>query len=500
MPSTLQASAQFHRLFRPGPERPSRVFSAAVALFLAAGLSGCTLGVAGLPGGIPRIGGGTFFINTSVMPDGVVNRSYNRVMRFQGGLSPIKCVLVGTLPAGLSLTSLGSTCSVTGVPTATGSLGFTIQATDNSTPGQFSSGTFTINVRSEFSIGAVVLPDAVQGRAYGTAAGTTAPVANSSISATAGNAPLASCVVTVIGSTAPVNGSFTGALSPAGPGATGCALSSALVATLAPPANAGLTVSFALTDTAILDPDSAVALTVVPAATIMLAGQPLMADQALSFSRNLNPAVGAVPDAVVARPYGMAPQTALIYTVQGGVTASRSITAGALPGGLACSPPPPTTMLTCSSPAIIGPTGPTTIPITANDGGNSAVLPGSTSTDVNGNLTQALTIQPSLNIAPFNPLPNGTQNKAYSAQNFVTSGGIQPIAMCQSLPALPTGLNITPAVANCAVAGTPTVAAPSPGQAITVTATDTGNAAVPAGMAPTPSNITVNPPLDVTPF
>lgn len=494
MPCTLRASGDFTSLFRRGPGPRGGAHLTLLAVFLAAGLSGCVLGNQGLPGGIPQLGSGNLFFATSVMPDGVANRTYNRIIRFQGGIAPFRCTALGALPAGLSVSAgAGPTCLLTGTPVTTGPFTISIQVTDSASRTQVRNSNFTITIRPEFTVPPIALLDAVQGRAYGTAAGTMPQVAQSDVSAAVGNAPLSGCVVTVTGNAA-LNGSFTANPAPVGPG---CPVTSALVATLAPPANAGLMVSFALTDTPILDPDAA-GVTVVPAATITLAGQALMADQVLSFSRNLNAALPAVPDAVVARSYGVGPQTALIYTVQGGIPASRSITAGALPGGLACVPALPT--LTCTSGAIVGPTGPTTIPITATDGGNSAVLPGAVTTDANGHVTQALTIQAALSIAPFNPLPNGTQNRPYSAQNFVTSGGIQPIANCQSAPALPTGLNITPSGADCSVAGTPTANAPSPGLALNITATDTGNLAVPSGPISTPSNITVNAPLAVTPF
>jgi hypothetical protein len=106
-------------------------------------------------------------IETSSLPNGAVNVSYNATITAEGGAAPyIWSIDKGTLPAGLSLDS--GTGIISGVPTASGDSTFTAKVSDNSTPVKSDKQRYTITIGASGAliIATVNMPDGVEETAY----------------------------------------------------------------------------------------------------------------------------------------------------------------------------------------------------------------------------------------------------------------------------------------------------------------------------------------------
>jgi len=106
-------------------------------------------------------------IETSSLPNGAVNVSYNATLVAYGGATPYTWSIdKGTLPAGLSLDP--GTGIVSGVPTATGDSIFTAKVSDNSTPVKSDKQRYTITIEASGAliIATVNMPDGVEETAY----------------------------------------------------------------------------------------------------------------------------------------------------------------------------------------------------------------------------------------------------------------------------------------------------------------------------------------------
>ena len=68
-------------------------------------------------------------ITTTSLPDGYVTVPYSQALSATGGFPPYSWSFVGTPPTGLSINA--ATGAITGTPTATGTLSFTVQVTDS---------------------------------------------------------------------------------------------------------------------------------------------------------------------------------------------------------------------------------------------------------------------------------------------------------------------------------------------------------------------------------
>ncbi len=129
-------------------------------------------------------------ITTSSLPGGVVGTVYSQALNASGGTAPYGaggstcspasgtrwCVIAGSLPAGLSLSTTGT---ITGTPTAAGTSNFTVELTDSSLPPQVTTQALQIVVTGPLTITTTSLPGGVVGTVYTTqvlsAAGGTAP-------------------------------------------------------------------------------------------------------------------------------------------------------------------------------------------------------------------------------------------------------------------------------------------------------------------------------------
>ncbi|KRA45202.1 putative Ig domain-containing protein [Pseudoxanthomonas sp. Root630] len=130
-------------------------------------------------------------VNPATIPNGTVATAYSQTITASGGTAPYTyAVTAGTLPAGLSLSPVGT---ITGTPTAGGAVNFTITATDSSPfPGPFSGNqAYTLVIAPPtITLPATALPGGTLGAAYSTslnpASGGTTPY---SYAATAGALP-----------------------------------------------------------------------------------------------------------------------------------------------------------------------------------------------------------------------------------------------------------------------------------------------------------------------
>lgn len=127
-------------------------------------------------------------ITPTTLPNGVVGSSYSTTLSVSGATAPLTwATTVGSLPNGLSLDPNAGT--ITGVPTATGTVNFTIQATDSSSPPRTASAALHITTNSALAITPGALPDAVSGNAYSTTLTTTGGVGPVTWSLSAGALP-----------------------------------------------------------------------------------------------------------------------------------------------------------------------------------------------------------------------------------------------------------------------------------------------------------------------
>lgn len=70
---------------------------------------------------------------TTTIPTATVNTAFTGVVAFAGGVAPYACSLMtGTLPTGLTLTTVGTSCTISGTPTQVGNFSITVRVSDAS--------------------------------------------------------------------------------------------------------------------------------------------------------------------------------------------------------------------------------------------------------------------------------------------------------------------------------------------------------------------------------
>lgn len=105
-------------------------------------------------------------VATSSLPSATTGNTYSQTLSGAFGTAPYTWSLVpgqGDLPAGLSLAASGL---ISGTPTADGTFGFTVQATDSTTPSQTATQHLSIAVADPLGISTLELPDGVVNTPY----------------------------------------------------------------------------------------------------------------------------------------------------------------------------------------------------------------------------------------------------------------------------------------------------------------------------------------------
>jgi RHS repeat-associated protein len=318
-------------------------------------------------------------VTTTSLTGATQGVNYSQAVKASGGITPYSwSILSGALPAGLSLDP--STGTITGAPTASGTLNFTVQVTDSSTPtAQTATQALSIAVAaSALTITTAKLPAAQQYKVYSATVKASGGVKPYAWSVAAGALPAG---LTLNPSTGAITGSPTG---------SGTSSFTVQVADTSTPssqtATAALSIGVAAT------PPLAVTTTSLAAAT-----------QGVSYSQTLSASGGVTP-----------------Y--------SWSIVSGALPGGLNLS----------STGAITGtPTGSGTSDFTVQviDSSSPAVETATQALSITATASPLAVTTKSVHSA--------TQGSSYSA-TVKASGGVKPYAWSIASGALPPGLSLHP--------------------------------------------------------
>ncbi len=123
-----------------------------------------------------NVGTNSLTVAPASLPPGTQNTPYSQTVTASGGSSPYTyAIVVGALPAGLSLDAASG--AITGTPTGSGTSSFTIQATD--TLGNIGTRPYSLNIgTNSLTVNPATLPAATQNVSY-----------NQTVSATGGTGP-----------------------------------------------------------------------------------------------------------------------------------------------------------------------------------------------------------------------------------------------------------------------------------------------------------------------
>jgi hypothetical protein len=326
-----------------------------------------------------RIGAGALAIVTASLPDGEVGVAYAASVAATGGTAPYAfSISAGALPPGLQLQPDGS---VSGTPTAAGTYGITMQATDAGSPAQVASRTYSIAIVSQqgspLQIITPTLPDATLGVTY-----------SAQLAASGGTAPYAFSVDA--GSALPpgLNLALSGAIdgTPTTPGRFTFTITAVDTSSPQQSASAGFTLT-------VVDPQAGLIITTasLPAGTVDI-----------PYQQQLSAAGGTAPYVWI-------------------------IVAGALPDGITLS----------LDGALSG------IPTTA--GGYNFTVEVMDAAGASAQAPFALTINPSAGAVvtiTTAGLPAATVGRAYSVQ-LTASGGATPYAWTVVSGSLPDGITLS---------------------------------------------------------
>jgi hypothetical protein len=340
------------------------------------------------------VGGAVLAVTTSSLPVAQVGEPYlggNLVS--SGGTAPIIwAVTKGKLPAGLSIAA--ATGVLSGTPTKSGVISFTVTATDSSAPkAEVSQAALSIDVASALNVTTKSLSPGQVGIAY---PGST----------------LASS-----GGTAPVTWAVTSGSLPAG-----LTLNAATGAITGTPTGSGATSSFSVTAT-----DSSTPVALSASATLSIK----VASPALNITTLAGALLGGqvgvtYPGATLAAAGGTAPLTWTVST-------------GSLPPGLTLNG---TTGAITGTPTVAG-----------NNSFTVTVTDSSTPTAETAKVKLSIAITAALTITTAS-LPAAQVGTAYSA-GLTASGGLPPLTWSVTSGKLPTGLSLTSATG--VISGTPSV-------------------------------------------
>ena len=335
----------------------------------------------------------------SSLPAGNVGTAYTQGITATGGvgaLSLATTLMPADLPAGLSYSIVGATMSFSGTPTATGSVGFSITASDSGGDQTTQSYTLTVNPPGTISFSPLTLPD-----------GTTGVFYNHGITASGGNGPLT------------VSYQFDSGTLPTGLGIN--IVNNQLIVSGTPTVSGSVTFTVSATDGTNTTTQN-YTLTVDPGPLVF------------------NPSNPTLPSGTTYSTYN---QTITVAGGDGHPTVAYSVT-GTVPAGLTLNATGDT--LTISGTPTTA--GTITIKVTATD-----------SSGDNGSQTYTLIVNPTaITFNPSNAtLPDGATSTAYS-QTITASGGSGSVTVSYTIASgtLPTGLTIIPSGNQLIISGTPT--------------------------------------------
>ena len=427
---------------------------------------------------------------TNTLPNGTVGVPYSAAIGATGGTTPYTCSIIGTLPAGLSLTG----CTVSGTPTTAGSTPITLKVTDSSSPVQNASQLETITIAPAALTITNTLPNGTVGAAY-------------------------SASITAADGTPPYSCSITGTL-PAGLSLSGCTVSGTPTAAGSSPIVVKVTDSGSpqqnanQNETIVITPATLVITGILPNGTVgaaysatigawggttpyscsitgtlpaglrlngcTVSGTPTTAGSSpivvkvtdsgsptQNASQNetivINPApltiTGTLPNGTVGSSYSAT------ITASGGTQPYSCSITGTLPSGLILNG--------CTISGTPTTAGSTTITVTVTDSGS----PQQTASQ-----SETIVINPAPLSLTTSTLPSGTVGVPYSATIGV-NGGTSPYSCAVTSGTLPAGLSIS----GCSVSGIPTTASTS---TVTVKVTDSES---PTQSTTGPETIVINP-------
>ncbi len=332
-------------------------------------------------------------ISTTSLPGGTVSSAYSSTLAAAGGKTPYSWSLsAGSLPAGLNLSGAGV---ISGTPTASGTVSFTVKVTDSSAPAKTATANLSIVV----------------------AAAVTPPVTISTTSLPGGTVSSAySSTLAAAGGKTPYSWSLSAGSLPAG-----LNLSSAGVISGTPTASGTVSFTVKVTDSSAPAKTATANLSIVVAAVV---------------TPPVTISTTSLPGGTVSSAY-----STTLAAAGGKTPYSWSLSAGSLPAGLNLS----------NAGVISGtPTAAGTVSFTVKVTDSSA--PAKTAT-ANLSIVVAAVVTPPVTISTTS-LPGGTVSSAYSS-TLAAAGGKTPYSWSLSAGSLPAGLNLSGAGV---ISGTPTAA------------------------------------------
>ncbi|WP_198665920.1 MULTISPECIES: putative Ig domain-containing protein [unclassified Sphingomonas] len=445
------------------------------------------------------VGAPTVALAPTSLPAATAGTAYSQTLGATGGTAPYGyAVTAGALPAGVTLAANGT---LSGTPTATGSFGFTVTATDSSTGAGPYAGTraYTLLVNAApIALGTAALPAGTVGTAYAGAVAATGGVAPYRYAVSADALPTGVTLASdgTLSGTPTASGTFTATVTVTD-SATGTAATASRAYTIAiaapaltlspatlPTATSGAAYSQTLAAGGGTAPYTyAVSAGSLPAgltlsSTGTLAGTPTAGGSFTFTLTATDSSTGAGPYSVsraytlaIAAPTVVVDTTALpgatvgtayaaTLAASGGVGPYRyAVSAGALPAGVTLASDG-----TLSGTPTTGGSFAVTVTATDSSGGSGPF---------SGSRALTLTVAaPTLALTPAN-LPAGTVGTSYAA-TLAATGGTPGYTYAVSAGALPTGVTLD--AKTGALSGTPTA---SGSFAVTITATDSSTGAGP---------------------
>ncbi|MGH9401409.1 MAG: hypothetical protein ACRD2P_04795, partial [Terriglobia bacterium] len=504
--------------------RPSGWHGVALALLVLAvvEMGGCGMGTTELPATTQPGGPGFLSVTTPQISDGIQGLPYTATIDTTGGSNTLaSCtVITGTLPPGFAAPEpQGSNCILTtngAAVLAAGHYSFALQAGDTSTPQRTDNHVYNLTIRPEFVITSPAILDGVAGRSYTRTFTVTTNLQSHPAgqvfvgSSEAGNGPATSCAISGLPGTV----------------AASCAIDASKVNTTITMQAAGGSLAAGTYPFSISMTDSPLAtsnqtLPVAPAGTVTL---PLN----LVVRPEFTITQATLADGVQGRAYGVSPLSQPVATDLSAAAISESgepteagngpitscvLSVSATNPGLSLAPSQNNCLLQSAAPVAIAPTyGAQTYSVTVSATDNpiqdptsgQIVVPANTITKTLQWTAQApLSYSLNFDTPAGQPgqVPDAVQNRTYGAPakstlEAIATGGLSNEAGAAIVEsgALPAGIacatgapNPTP-VLLCGSSGAAVSGAPGTAS-FSVTVSDPGNTATPAGSSSTDSNL-----------